>query len=61
MRWFALVMSIAYFVLGALLVFTPLANQLITSWRTPLGGFMMAYGAFRGYTWYRRSKPEQPQ
>ncbi|HRH37004.1 MAG TPA: hypothetical protein PK760_01585 [Flavobacteriales bacterium] len=58
MRWFALVMSIAYFAIGAMLVFTPMANDFITVYRPAIGGFLMAYGAFRGFMWYRRGKAQ---
>jgi hypothetical protein len=56
MRWFALVMSVAYIAMGSALCFTRLADDVIVKQRALIGGLLIAYGAFRGYLWYRKSK-----
>lgn len=56
MRWFALGMSVIYIALGGLLLFTDLANHIITVQRPVIGGLVMGYGLLRGYLWYRKRK-----
>lgn len=56
MRWFALGMSVVYIASGGLLLFTDLANNIITVQRSVIGGLLMGYGLLRGYLWYRKGK-----
>lgn len=50
MKYFALVMSVVYLVLGAMILFTNILPQ-INRFRIPLGIVLMIYGVIRGLMW----------
>ena len=54
MKWFSLCMSVAYIVLGCLLLFTPMLEEVIDMYRSAIGGVLIGYGVLRGGLWLRR-------
>lgn len=53
MKWFALVMSVLYLAVGAMLLFTDLLWQ-VSHFRIPLGLLLVTYGVVRGFLWRRK-------
>ena len=58
MKWFSLCMSVVYIVLGCLLLFTPLLQNVIDTYRSAIGGVLIGYGVLRGGLWIRRYRSE---
>lgn len=54
MKWFSLCMSVVYIVLGCLLLFTPMLENVIDTYRSGVGGVLIGYGVLRGGLWIRR-------
>ncbi len=54
MKYFALVMSALYVLLGCLFVFTPVLGEQIRTFRLPIGLMMIAYGLVRAFLWRRK-------
>lgn len=54
MKWFALVMSAIYLVVGALLLLDETFFAQITRFRLPMGLLLVAYGVIRGEMWRRK-------
>lgn len=60
MKYFALVMSTLYVLVGCLFIFTDVLAEQITAFRLPLGLMLIAYGVVRAYLW-RRKYADQPE
>lgn len=54
MKYFALVMSVLYLVVGAMVLFTGFLYPQITRFRVPLGIVLMAYGVVRAFMWRQK-------
>ncbi|HRN35719.1 MAG TPA: hypothetical protein PLV70_08165 [Flavobacteriales bacterium] len=54
MRYFALMMSVAYAVVGAMILFNASFLPQITRFRVPLGVVLLGYGALRAFMWQRK-------
>ncbi len=54
MKYFALVMSLAYTGLGALILFTNFMVLQISRFRVPLGVILLVYGVVRIAMWQRK-------
>lgn len=54
MKWFALIMSLIYAVVGALLLLDETFFVQITRFRAPLGILLVVYGVVRGFMWQRK-------
>jgi hypothetical protein len=60
MKYFALVMSALYVLVGCLFIFTDVLAEQIRTFRLPLGLMLVAYGVVRAYFW-RRKYADQPE
>ncbi|RYE13667.1 MAG: hypothetical protein EOP51_29380 [Sphingobacteriales bacterium] len=57
LTYFGYVMVLVYFVLGAIILFTDqILPGMPESQRNILGGLLLIYGLYRGYTVYIKSK-----
>lgn len=54
MKYFALVMSVTYMLVGALIVFSPGFLPQVIHFRLPLGLVLLGYGALRAVMWKRK-------
>lgn len=54
MKYFALVMSALYVLVGCIFLFTDALQTRISAWRLPLGIMLVAYGVVRAYLWRRK-------
>ncbi|MBP8824056.1 MAG: hypothetical protein KBH07_10455 [Flavobacteriales bacterium] len=54
MKYFALVMSMAYIVVGALILFADGFLPQVTRFRVPLGLILLGYGVLRAVMWKRK-------
>lgn len=54
MKWFALVMSVIYVVVGAMLLLDETFFSQITRFRMPLGVLLVVYGVVRAFMWRRK-------
>jgi len=54
MKYFALVMSVLYMVVGGLILFTNFMYPQISRFRVPLGALLLGYGVVRGILWRRK-------
>lgn len=54
MKYFALVMSALYVLVGCLFLFTDMLLEQIRMFRLPLGFLLVAYGVVRAYLWRRK-------
>ena len=54
MKYFALVMSALYVLVGCLFLFTDVLLEQIRMFRLPLGLMLVAYGVVRAYLWRRK-------
>jgi TRAP-type C4-dicarboxylate transport system permease small subunit len=54
MKYFALVMSALYVLVGGLFLFTDVLRAQISAFRLPLGLMLVAYGVVRAYLWRRK-------
>ena len=57
MKYFSLAMSLLYIAVALLLLFTDAMSERIASFRVPLGLVLLAYGAMRGWIWWRKFGP----
>lgn len=55
MKWFALIMSAIYLVVGLLLLSDQTFFSQISRYRMPMGGLLVGYGVMRGFMWWRKS------
>lgn len=61
MKYFALVMSLAYMGVGALILFTNFMLLQISRFRVPLGVILLAYGVVRIIMWQRKQVQSQQE
>lgn len=61
MRYFALVMSLAYVAVGALVLLNEGFLPQISRFRLPLGIVLVAYGVLRGVMWQRKDTQSRKQ
>lgn len=54
MKYFALLMSLIYGLVGCLFLFTAFMQWQIPRYRVPLGLVLLGYGLLRGWMWYRK-------
>jgi hypothetical protein len=54
MKYFALAMSALYVLAGCALLFTPWLEEIIRSFRPPIGLLLLGYGVVRAYMWRRK-------
>lgn len=61
MKYFALVMSLVYVLVGCLFLFTNFMQWQITSYRIPLGLVLVGYGVLRSFMWRRKNLQSQEE
>ncbi|MCB0773750.1 MAG: hypothetical protein KDB93_10280 [Flavobacteriales bacterium] len=61
MKYFALLMSVLYLVVGTLLLVSPGFLPQVTRFRLPLGIILLAYGLVRGAMWRRKQAQSRNQ
>lgn len=54
MKYFALVMSVAYMLVGTMILVAPGFLPQLTRFRLPLGVILVGYGALRAVMWKRK-------
>lgn len=54
MKYFALMMSVVYVLVGCLFIFTTALAEHIPHLRLPLGLLLVGYGVVRAYLWRRK-------
>lgn len=54
MKWFAVFMSVVYIIAGCVLLFTDIASEVVSEYRTMLGAVLIGYGVVRGGLWLRK-------
>ncbi len=56
MKWFAVFMSVVYIVAGCIMLFTNIAGDVVSQYRTIFGAVLVGYGVLRGVLWFRKNK-----
>ena len=55
MKWFAVFMSVVYIVAGCIMLFTNIAGDVVSQYRTIFGAVLVGYGVLRGVLWFRKN------